>query len=212
MTSTLSQRFDTALKQQPIIAILRGLQPEEALEIGEALVGAGIKILEGPLNSPNPLQSIAILAKALAGRALVGAGTVLSSADVHAVHQAGGELIISPNTNPDVIIQTKALGLISLPGIFTPTEAFAALAAGADALKIFPGELANLAYVKAITAVLPKATRLLLVGGVSVENIGSWKNTPVAGFGIGSSMFKPGLRPAEVEARALQLINAWVAA
>ena len=209
---TLLNRFNTALSQQPIIAILRGLRPDAALEIGEALVAAGITILEVPLNSPQPLESIAILAKALNGRALVGAGTVLSPENVQAVHNAGGELVISPNMNPRVIAETKGLGLISLPGIFTPTEAFAALAAGADALKIFPGELASPAYVKAITAVLPKEARLLLVGGVSADTIGQWKNSPIAGFGIGSSLFKPGLSPAEVGASAARLIAAWQAA
>lgn len=206
---SLKSRFDTALAAQPIIAILRGLKPEEALDIGEALVSAGIKILEVPLNSPQPLDSIKILAKALRGRALVGAGTVLSPEDASAVANAGGELIISPNTNVDVIAHSKKLGLISLPGFFTPTEGFAALAAGADALKIFPGELASQAYVKAITAVLPKTTRLLLVGGVSVENIASWKASPIAGFGIGSSLFKPGDTPSQVEAKARAMIAAY---
>ena len=126
----LLNRFNSALRHQPIIAILRGLKPDEALDVGEALVRAGITIIEVPLNSPQPLESIALLARALKGRALVGAGTVLSQEDVEAVHQAGGELIISPNMNPQVIDRTKALGLVSLPGIFTPTEAFAALAAG----------------------------------------------------------------------------------
>lgn len=205
----LLNRFNSALRHQPIIAILRGLKPDEALDVGEALVRAGITIIEVPLNSPQPLESIALLARALKGRALVGAGTVLSQEDVEAVHQAGGELIISPNMNPQVIDRTKALGLVSLPGIFTPTEAFAALAAGADALKIFPGELASMAYVKAITAVLPKAARLLLVGGVSATTIGQWKNSPIAGFGIGSSIFKPGMGTDEVQNRASELISAW---
>ena len=206
---TLLNRFNSALKHQPIIAILRGLKPDEALDVGEALVRAGITIIEVPLNSPQPLDSVGLLARALKGRALVGAGTVLSQEDVEAVHQAGGELIISPNMNPQVIGRTKALGLVSLPGIFTPTEAFAALAAGADALKIFPGELASMAYVKAITAVLPKDAQLLLVGGVSAATIGQWKNSPIAGFGIGSSIFKPGMRPDEVQNRASELISAW---
>ena len=206
---TLKTRFDAALLAQPIIAILRGLQPDEALDIGEALVSAGIKILEVPLNSPQPLVSIAKLAKAMNGRAFVGAGTVLSVADANAVHTAGGELIISPNVNVEVIAQSKKLGLMSLPGFFTPTEAFAALGAGADCLKIFPGELATPAYVKAITAVLPKATRLLLVGGISVENIASWRQSPIAGFGIGSSLFKPGDTAAAVEAKARAMIAAY---
>ena len=206
---TLKSRFDAALLAQPIIAILRGLKPEEALDIGEALVSAGIKILEVPLNSPQPLVSIARLAKAMSGRAFVGAGTVLSVEDAKAVHSAGGELIISPNVNVDVIAQSKKLGLMSLPGFFTPTEAFAALGAGADCLKIFPGELATAAYVKAITAVLPKATRLLLVGGVSVENIAAWKQSAIAGFGIGSSLFKPGDTATAVEAKARAMIDAY---
>lgn len=204
----LKLRFDAALKAQPIIAILRGLTPDEALDIGEALVAAGIKILEVPLNSPRPLASIGKLAKALEGRALVGAGTVLSVEDARAVFDAGGELIISPNTDPQVISRTKELGLISLPGFFTPTEAIKALQAGADALKIFPGELASAAYIKALTAVLPKATRLLLVGGVSLENITVWQPSAIAGFGIGSSLYKPGDSAAQVEAKARAMIAA----
>ena len=205
----LLQRFNAALKAQPIIAILRGLRPDEALGVGEALVAAGITILEVPLNSPSPLASIHILAKALKGRALVGAGTVLSPADAEAVQKSGGELIISPNANPAVISHTKKLGLVSLPGIFTPTEAFAALQAGADALKIFPGEIASAAYVKALTAVLPKEARLLLVGGVSTDNIAQWKSSPIAGFGIGSSLYTPGLSAAVVGEKASRLIAAW---
>jgi len=207
----LIERFNMALAAQPIVAILRGLRPEEALSVGEALVAAGVNILEVPLNSPTPLASIHILAKALAGRALVGAGTVLSREDVAAVAGAGGELIISPNTDPDVIAATKLRGLVSLPGFFTPSEAFVALKAGADALKIFPGEMASPAYVKAITAVLPKSARLLLVGGVSAGNIASWKGSPVAGFGIGSSLYKPGMSAAEVGAQARALIAAFKA-
>ena len=140
--------LDDALASMPIVAILRGLKPEEAVAIGEAIVGAGVRILEVPLNSPEPLVSIGRLATALAGRALIGAGTVLAPADVDAVKAAGGTVIVSPNMNPAVIQRSKAAGMVSLPGVFTPTEAFAALEAGADGLKIFPAEMASPATVR----------------------------------------------------------------
>lgn len=200
--------FEQHFAAMPIVAILRGLRPEEALAIGEALAEAGIRILEVPLNSPDPMTSIAALARALGDRAAVGAGTVLDPADVDRVREAGGTIIVSPNCNVDVIRRTRAAGMVSLPGCLTPTEAFAALAAGAHAVKLFPGELVTPNVAKAMAAVLPKGTRLLVVGGVSADTIGDWKGGVVHGFGIGSSIYKPGMTAAEVGNQARRLVDA----
>ena len=152
---TLMEQWQDALKTLPLVAILRGLRPSEALDIGEVLVEAGFRIVEVPLNSPDPFDSIKLLAQALGKRAIVGAGTVLNVADVETLHAVGGQICISPNANPDVIRRAKALGLISFPAFFTPTEAFAAIDAGADAIKLFPAELAGTTGLKAMKAVLP---------------------------------------------------------
>lgn len=194
--------FDEKLAELPLIAILRGITPDESLAIGDALVSAGFGIIEVPLNSPDPLISIARMAKHFAGRAIIGAGTVYRVADVDAVHQAGGTLIVSPNCNPAVIARSKELGLVSAPGIFTPTEAMTALDAGADVLKLFPGEALNPTIVRGMNAVLPKGTRLVLVGGVTPDTPKQWKDAPIAGYGIGSALYKPGLTAQEVGARA----------
>ena len=194
--------FDEKLAELPLIAILRGITPDESLAVGDALVSAGFGIIEVPLNSPDPLISITRMAKHFAGRAIIGAGTVYRVADVDAVHQAGGTLIVSPNCNPAVIARSKELGLISAPGIFTPTEAMTALDAGADVLKLFPGEALNPTIVRGMNAVLPKGTRLVLVGGVTPDTPKQWKDAPIAGFGIGSALYKPGLTAQEVGARA----------
>jgi 2-dehydro-3-deoxyphosphogalactonate aldolase len=200
--------LDQALKFVPLVAILRGLKPDEAVAMGEAIVSAGIHILEVPLNSPTPFMSIGLLAKALNGRALIGAGTVLTVADIEGVRDAGGTVIVSPNMNPAVIKRTKSLGMLSLPGVFTPTEAFAALDAGADALKIFPAEMASPATVKAMRAVLPKGTRVLVVGGVSPQTIPPYLSAGVDGFGVGSDLYKPGRDVDEVGLRAAALVAA----
>lgn len=192
----------------PIVAILRGLSPDEAIDVGETLVESGIHILEVPLNSPQPLVSIAQLAAALKGQAIVGAGTVLDAASVDAVAEAGGAIVVSPNTDPAVIRQTRQRGLVSLPGSFTPTEAFLSLASGAHAIKLFPGELVSPKSAKALAAVLPRSTRMLVVGGVSAETMHDWSSSPVHGFGIGSSLYKPGLTPSEVGERARTLVAA----
>lgn len=176
----------------PLIAILRGLTPDEAVDIGEAIVAAGFLCLEVPLNSPEPLESIRRLRKALDGRALVGAGTVLNVKQVGLVLEAGGQLCISPNTNVDVIRATKSLGLLSLPGFFTPSEAFQALAAGADALKLFPAEVAGTSGLRAVRAVLSSESRVYAVGGVAPDNVSEWRRAGASGFGIGSALFKPG--------------------
>ena len=208
-TSTgIEERFESAFAAMPVVAILRGIAPEEALSVGEALVEAGIRILEVPMNSPRPLDSIRKLAEALGERASVGAGTVLDTDGVEAVAAAGGQIIVSPNMDPAVIRRSRERGLVSLPGCFTPTEAFAALGAGAHAVKLFPGELVTPAVAKAMAAVLPKGTRLLVVGGVSAETLDAWHGSVVAGFGIGSSLYRPGVSAAEVGRRAAVLAAA----
>ena len=200
--------FDAAFAQCPLIAILRGVAPNEVEAIGDALVDAGFTLIEVPLNSPDPLDSIARLARRLSGRAMVGAGTVLREADVAAVADVGGTLIISPNTNPAVIVASAARGLISLPGIATPTEAFAALGAGATALKLFPAEAASPAVLKAMRAVLPKDMRVLPVGGIAPDNMQPWRDAGAAGFGLGSALYQPGLTANEVGERAAAFVAA----
>lgn len=198
-----------SLDALPLIAILRGLKPDEAVAVGEAIVAAGFRCLEVPLNSPDPLESIRRLRQALDGRALVGAGTVLSVAAAREVADAGGQLIISPNTNVQVIAETKTLGLLSLPGFFTPSEAFAALDAGADALKLFPAEIAGPKGLKAVRAVLPAETRIYPVGGVDPDSMAAWRTVGASGFGIGSAVFKPGQSPEVVGAQAGRFVSAW---
>lgn len=201
-----------SLDALPLIAILRGLTPDEAVAVGEAIVATGFRCLEVPLNSPDPLESIRRLREALDGRALVGAGTVLTVAAAREVAQAGGQLIISPNTNTDVIRETKALGLLSLPGFFTPSEAFAALDAGADALKLFPAEVAGTKGLKAVRAVLPSTTRVYPVGGVDPDSMSQWLAAGASGFGIGSAVFKPGQSPEQVGRNAAAFVSAWTEA
>ncbi len=196
----------------PLIAILRGIRPDEAEATLDALIEAGIGLIEVPLNSPDPLRSIAAMVKRAGDRARVGAGTVLTADAVKAVAAAGGRLIVSPNRDDAVIRATKAAGLDSYPGVFTATEALGALAAGADALKFFPADVLGPAGVKAIAAILPPGTPLLAVGGVDAGNIGMWLKAGIAGFGIGSSLYKPGLMPAEVGTRAKAMVAAWKAA
>lgn len=195
----------------PLIAILRGLEPDEAVAVGEAIVGAGFVCIEVPLNSPRPLESIRRLRDALDGRAFVGAGTVLNVEAARSVADAGGQIIISPNTNPEVIRAAKAMGLMSVPGFFTPSEAFAALGAGADILKLFPAEVAGPQGLKAVRAVLPAETRVYAVGGVAPDGVTSWRNAGASGFGIGSAVFKPGKTPAEVGEAARAFVKAWSA-
>lgn len=184
--------YISMLDPLPLVAILRGLVPEEAVAIGEAVAEAGFLCLEVPLNSPRPLESIRLLRHVLDGRVLVGAGTVLSVEQVAQVADAGGQLCVSPNVDVAVIGAAKARGMVSLPGFFTPSEAFAALAAGADALKLFPAEIAGPQGLRAIRAVLPADARVYAVGGVSPANIGEWQQAGASGFGIGSSLYKPG--------------------
>ncbi len=198
----------SALQALPLVAILRGLTPAEAPAIGHALVDAGFGLLEVPLNSPDPLQSIRLLAQQHP-QALVGAGTVLRVQDVQAVHAAGGRLVVSPNCNPDVIRAAVALDMVCLPGIATPTEAFMALEAGAHALKLFPAEAASPAVVKALLAVLPAGTGMLPVGGISPQNMGPWHAAGAQGFGIGSALYKPGKTAQAVGVDAHAFVAAW---
>ena len=193
------------LARCPLVAILRGLTPEDAVPVGEALVEAGITIIEVPLNSPEPVESIRRLAARLGDAALVGAGTVMTEAQVAEVASAGGKLLVTPHANPALVRAAKARGMLAAPGFFTPAEAFALLAAGADALKLFPAEAASPAVVKALLAVLPRGTALLPVGGMSAETIGPWREAGAAGFGIGGSLYKPGDRPETVGERARAL-------
>jgi 2-dehydro-3-deoxyphosphogalactonate aldolase len=205
--SSLSD-FDAAFARCPLIAILRGVRPGEVVAVGEVLFDAGFRVIEVPLNSPEPLESIARLATAFAGRAVIGAGTVLRAADVAAVRTAGGTMIVSPNTNVEVIAATKKNGLVSLPGIATPSEAFAALEAGATALKLFPAEGASPGVLKAIRAVLPAAVRELPVGGITPGNMAPWLDAGAAGFGIGSALYSPGIAVDEIARRARTFVAA----
>lgn len=192
-----------------IIAILRGVLPQDAVAICEEILAAGIDRIEVPLNSPEPFDSIARIVDAMGDRALIGAGTVLSVADVDKVNAAGGRLIVSPDCNPEVIAHTKALGLQSYPGVMTPTECFAALRAGADGLKFFPGDMIGPAGLKAVRAVLPKGTEAYAVGGANPGNFKDWVAAGATGFGIGSAIFKPGDTPAEVRAKADAIVAAY---
>jgi 2-dehydro-3-deoxyphosphogalactonate aldolase len=200
-------KFARALHQLPLVAILRGLRPEEALAVGQALVSTGWALIEVPLNSPRPLDSIATLAAAFP-QALIGAGTVLTVQDVRNVQAAGGELIVSPNFNPAVVHEAVRLGLVCLPGVMTASEAFAALEAGASGLKIFPAEMITPAVLKALRAVLPSDTRLLPVGGITPDNMQLYFAAGADGFGIGSALYKPGTAPAIVAENAMNFIAA----
>ncbi|MEW9918485.1 2-dehydro-3-deoxy-6-phosphogalactonate aldolase [Marimonas sp. MJW-29] len=193
----------------PIIAILRGITPSEAPAIGRAIVAAGITTIEVPLNSPDPLDSIAALVAELGETAIIGAGTVLRVEEVDAVADAGGRIIVSPNCNPAIIARTKARGLHSWPGVFTPTEALAALDAGADGLKLFPGSMAGPAGLAALRAILPPGTKVYAVGGAGPENFGDWIAASADGFGIGSALFKPGMDAGETGARARRIVAAY---
>ena len=198
--------------QRPLIAILRGIEPKEAAQVLESLLAAGIGLIEVPLNSPRPLESIRIMAEAAEDRAWIGAGTVLTVEEVGAIAAAGGGFIVSPNVNPAVIRETKAKRLGSFPGVFTASEALAAIAAGADGLKFFPANLLGPEGIKAIGVVLPKTIPLMAVGGVDAANIAAYRKAGVTGFGLGSNLYKPGMGAAEVGKRARAIVAAYDAA
>jgi 2-dehydro-3-deoxyphosphogalactonate aldolase len=205
----VSALWQRVLKEMPLIAILRGMQPSEALDIAAALKRAGFLSLEVPLNSPDPFSSIRLLKEKFGGQMLIGAGTVLSTSDVDACHTAGAEFIVSPNTNADVIRATKAHGLLSLPGFMTPSEAFAALHAGADGLKLFPAEGAPPSVLRAMKAVLPKASPVFAVGGITAASMADYHAAGAAGFGIGSAIYAPGISADAVHDRAAKFVTAW---
>ena len=207
MISLLTQ-FQSHMDKLPLVAILRGLKPEEALAVGTAIVNAGFHILEVPLNSPEPLRSIQILSKAFPN-ALVGAGTVTTAQQVRDIKAAGGQLIISPHLDDNVVCEAVNLGLIALPGVATPSEAFRALALGAHGLKLFPAELISPAVVKSMRAVLPGHVKLIPVGGIGVNNMADYQKSGATGFGIGSALFAPGKSAEAVGESAKAFVQAW---
>ena len=206
--------IDEALKAgaAPVVAILRGIRTDECVAIAEALIDAGIRLIEVPFNSPDPAGSIAAMATACGKRAAIGGGTVVSGSMAEALAKAGGQFMVSPVTNPDVLAHARGLGLDLLPGFLTPTEAFAAIAAGARDLKLFPGSVLGSAYVKAIREVLPDDVRLWAVGGVGAANIAEYRAAGVFGIGAGGSLYRPGDSAADVGAKARALLEAWKAA
>ncbi len=193
----------------PVVAILRGVTPDAVVGIGEALVAAGIRLIEVPLNSPDPIESIRMLVAAVGARALCGAGTVLKPELVDAVADVGGKLLVTPNVNPAVIARGVSLGMEPMPGFATPTEALAAVAAGARRLKLFPATGFGIGYLKAIREVLPPGTRTWAVGGTGAENIGEWLTAGAEGIGVGGALYKAGDDAVTVAARAEALVTAW---
>ena len=197
------------LKELPLVAILRGITPDEALPVGQALVDAGFRIIEVPLNSPQPLRSIELLARTFGASCLVGAGTVLDVQQVDGVAEAGGRLIVMPHSDAAVIRAAKARGLVCTPGIATPSEGFAALAAGADALKLFPAELLSPAVLKALRAVFPRAVPFLPVGGITPAGMAAYVAAGADGFGLGSALYTPGIDAARLQDNAEAFVRAW---
>jgi 2-dehydro-3-deoxyphosphogalactonate aldolase len=200
--------FDRYFTQCPLVAIIRGVTPGEAVDIAGALFEAGIRIIEVPLNSPGPLESVRAIVDTLGEQALIGAGTVLDSDQVAQVRDAGGRIVVSPNMNPAVIRATLEAGMVSSPGIFTPSEAFAALEAGAHTLKLFPAEAASPKVVKSMRAVLPRDVPFLVVGGVTPESVVSWLEAGADGFGLGGGLYKPGQSPDETRQKARAYVDA----
>ena len=207
MTSVDSLLLQT--RRMPLVAILRGLDPAQATAIGEVLLECGFRTLEVPLNRPGALESIARLVHAMPEHVLVGGGTVLTVADVDAVHGAGGRLIVSPNCDPRVIAHAVARGMMCAPGVATPSEAFTALHAGAHALKIFPAEMVGHAGLKAFKSVLPATTDLWPVGGITPQGMADWCAAGATGFGIGSQLYAPGAMPSGVLAKGHLFVQAW---
>ena len=208
-TPAADDRFDSWLARLPLIAILRGVTPDEVVPIGRALVDAGFAIVEVPLNSPRPLESIRRLADALGPGILVGAGTVMTAAQTREVADAGGRLIVMPHSDPEVVRAARAAGLFCTPGIATPTEGFAALANGADALKLFPAEMLPPMVMKAMRAVFPAGTRLIPVGGIAPGSMRDYLAAGAAGFGLGSALYAKGDSAEKVAANARAFVGAW---
>ena len=196
----------------PIVAILRGIKPAEALAVAGALVEAGIRIIEVPFNSPDPLESIGMIQQAFGARAAIGAGTVLDAASVEALAATGGTVMVTPNTKPAVIARGVELGLDAMPGFATPSEAFSAIEAGARRIKLFPAVAFGPSYLRAVRDVLPKHIGVWAVGGTGAENLGAWLDAGAEGIGVGGALYKPGDDPAVVGARANALVAAWQAA
>ncbi|MEP1536700.1 MAG: 2-dehydro-3-deoxy-6-phosphogalactonate aldolase [Paracoccaceae bacterium] len=192
-----------------IIAILRGITPPEAVDATRVLIDAGIDYIEVPLNSPDPFDSISAMLEAFGDRATIGAGTVLHTSDVERLAEIGARMVVSPNCNLNVIAATKDAGMESYPGIFTPTEAFSALHSGADALKMFPAEMAGPIGMKALRAVLPPDAKVYAVGGAGPHNFGDWFAAGATGFGIGSAIYKPGMSIADISQKASQIVAAF---
>jgi 2-dehydro-3-deoxyphosphogalactonate aldolase len=205
----MKDRFAAAMARLPLIAILRGIKPAEAPEVLRALIAEGFLLIEAPLNSPAPYESIRAMRAIAPREVLVGAGTVKTLEEVEAVASAGGELIVMPHADVAVIAAAKARGLIALPGVATPTEAFAALAAGADGLKAFPAEMITPAIVKAWRAVIPASVAIMPVGGITPENMGPYLSAGANGFGLGSALYRPGDSAAQVGAKAAAFVAAW---
>lgn len=201
--------LENALDACGIVAILRGVTPDEVVAVSQTLYDAGVRVVEVPLNSPEPFISIEKLSKAFADKMVVGAGTVLTIQDVNLLKTHGGQISVSPDCNEATISRAVELGIVPLPGVFTPTEAFAAIRAGAKHLKLFPAEVASPATIKAWKAVLPKHVKIYAVGGVTPENMGDWLAAGASGFGIGSSIFKPGMSMAKISESAHSLVSAW---
>jgi len=200
---------DALLAELPIVAILRGVTPARIEGVAGALFEAGIRAIEVPLNSPEPFKSIEILAKAFGDRCLTGAGTVLDVANVDRVADAGGKLLVTPNTNPGVIARGVEKGMTVMPGFFTPSEGFAAVAAGSRYLKLFPASTGGIDHLKAMLAVLPKSVPVYAVGGVGAANMAEWKKGGAAGFGLGSELFKPDFTDAEISERTKKCVAAF---
>ena len=205
----ITERFAAANTALPLVAILRGIRPEEAEAAAHCLFDAGFRLIEVPLNSPDPFTSITTMRRVLPMDALVGAGTVLSATQMQQLKDCGGELAVMPHADTALIRQAKQLGMLCVPGIVTPTEAFAALDAGADALKLFPAELITPPILKAIRVVLPKGTRLLPVGGITPDNMKPYRDAGAAGFGLGSALYSPGISTADLAERAGAFVAAW---
>jgi 2-dehydro-3-deoxyphosphogalactonate aldolase len=200
--------FASAFAACPLVAVLRGIRPDEVVAVGEVLIAAGIHILEVPLNSPEAYESITRLSALATADVLIGAGTVIDVDSVHRVAAAGGQLVVSPATDPAVIAATVATGMVSMPGFFTPSEAFAAIAAGAHALKFFPAEAGSPAVIKALRAVLPRDVPVLAVGGMTPDGIAAWAAAGADGFGLGAALFRPGMAIDDVAAAARRFVAA----